>query len=398
MSAPPLPLTVAEYFAGIGLVRMGLASHRWRVVFANDISPNKYKMYRDFFPDAEDHYVVGDIFDLDPTSIPPTTLATCSFPCIDLSLAGNMNGLVSGVHSSAFWGFIHILRAQREFAPPLVLVENVPGWLYSNRGQDFRITVQALNQLGYACDVFVLDARRFTPQSRLRVFLVGTRRPTAHVRPELILTRPTSLLSKQLKQSVLQNNDLQWFYQPIPEPPPLLANGLASIVEVMNDADERWWPEAQVTRHLEMMKPAHRERVEAFKDGDLIVYRTFFRRRRDGQQRVEVRHDDLSGCLRTAVGGSGKQFLIRAGRGCLKMRAMTPREYARLQGVPDKYPIQVPVVQALTGFGDAVCAPAISWIAENVLHPLEGEGTAIYSRPLPDAQLFLFENERQSHT
>jgi DNA (cytosine-5)-methyltransferase 1 len=52
------------------------------------------------------------------------------------------------------------------------------------------------------------------------------------------------------------------------------------------------------------------------------------------------------------------------------MRAMTPREYARLQGVPDEYPIIVNGVQALTGFGDAVCVPAISWIADVVLNPL----------------------------
>jgi len=49
---------------------------------------------------------------------------------------------------------------------------------------------------------------------------------------------------------------------------------------------------------------------------------------------------------------------------------MTPREYARLQGVPDKYPIKINGVQALTGFGDAVCVPVISWIARNVLNPL----------------------------
>ena len=49
---------------------------------------------------------------------------------------------------------------------------------------------------------------------------------------------------------------------------------------------------------------------------------------------------------------------------------MTPREYARLQGVPDKYPIVAAGVQALTGFGDAVCVPVITWIAENILSSL----------------------------
>src|SRR3990172_7521581 len=128
---------------------MGLEPCGWEVIFANDISPKKQEMYKAFFPDAQHHYLVTDIFDIDAHSIPTTTLATCSFPCIDLSLAGNMNG-INGQHSSAFWGFIKALRAQGNSVPPIVLVENVPGWLYSNEGTDFRVTVRALNDLGYA--------------------------------------------------------------------------------------------------------------------------------------------------------------------------------------------------------------------------------------------------------
>ena len=136
--------TVAEYFAGIGLVRLGLEMEGWRVVFANDISEKKFEMYKGFFPNRYRHYVVGDIFQLTPNDVRTTTLATCSFPCIDLSLAGNMNG-IGGRHSSAFWGFTNILRSQGHEAPPLVMAENVPGWLHSNRGEDFRATVEALS-------------------------------------------------------------------------------------------------------------------------------------------------------------------------------------------------------------------------------------------------------------
>jgi len=398
MERPPSPLTAAEYFAGIGLVRMGLQPYGWQVVFANDISKKKYEMYEAFFPDAGAHYLVDDIFDVDPASVPPAALATCSFPCIDLSLAGNMNGMINGDHSSAFWGFIRVLKAQKESAPPLVLIENVPGWLYSNKGMDFRVTVQSLNELEYACDVFILDALRFTPQSRLRVFVVGTRLPVSYTTVELILTRPKSLLSDQLKKSVVANKDLRWFYNEIPKPPPCKSAGLAEIIELMSDSDSRWWSDNEVKRHLAMMKETHRERVEQLARGEQFFYRTFFRRRREGQQRAEVRDDDLSGCLRTAVGGSGKQFLIRAGKGSIRMRVMTPREYARLQGVPDEYPITANGVQALTGFGDAVCVPVVSWIARHVLNPLAETGSPLYQSQLPSAQLFLFENERQPKT
>ncbi|MCL4504670.1 MAG: DNA cytosine methyltransferase [Chloroflexi bacterium] len=365
-----LELTVAEYFAGIGLVRMGLEQQGWKVVFANDISLKKFEMYRTFYPASYDHYVIDDVFHLIPRNIPTTVLATCSFPCIDLSLAGNMNGIIDGKHSSAFWGFIRMLEAQGSNAPPLVLVENVPGWLLSNKGRDFRVTVQALNKLGYACDVFTLDALRFTPQSRLRVFLVGAKLPRSFSELRLIPQRSSSLLPQQLKKSIAANIDLHWFQTRIPNPPPLKTHGLANIIEQIDQSDERWWSESEVQRHLNMMAESHRERVSILANEPRTTYRTFYRRRREDQQRAEVRDDDISGCLRTAVGGSGKQFLIQAGHGQIKMRAMTPREYARLQGVPDHYPIEASSVQALTGFGDAVCVPAISWIAQNVLNPL----------------------------
>ena len=60
-------------------------------------------------------------------------------------------------------------------------------------------------------------------------------------------------------------------------------------------------------------------------------------------------------------------------------RHQAPREYARLQGVPDHYPIPLQINQALTGFGDAVCVPVIAWIAENVLNSLV---TLIQENPL----------------
>ena len=363
--------TVAEYFAGIGLVRMGLERAGWKVVFANDISPRKYEMYRGFYPKSHKHYRLSDIYDIPQREIPGATLATCSFPCVDLSLAGNMQGMVGTKHSSAFWGFVNILKVQGDQAPPMIMVENVPGWLHSNKGEDFRLTVQALNDLGYHCDVFTLDALRFVPQSRLRVFLIG-RRMEDSTRSDCtgILTRSTALLPNSLRKSVISNSDLLWFSGIVPEPPALKGNGLAEIVEQLDDADPRWWSQEEVDRHLVMMEPSHHDRVMKLAQDEQTHYRTFYRRVRGDTQRAEVRPDEIAGCLRTAVGGSGKQFLIQAGQGDVRMRTMTAREYARLQGVPDRYSLAVNGVHALTAFGDAVCVPAITWIAENVLNPL----------------------------
>jgi DNA (cytosine-5)-methyltransferase 1 len=101
-------------------------------------------------------------------------------------------------------------------------------------------------------------------------------------------------------------------------------------------------------------------------------YGTVFRRIRHGKSMAELRTDGLAGCLRTPRGGSGRQILFKAGYGKHFARLLTPRECARLMGA-NNYAIDVPLNQALFGFGDAVCVPVIKWIAANYLNPVLSE-------------------------
>jgi DNA (cytosine-5)-methyltransferase 1 len=104
----PLKKTFAEFFAGIGLMRIGLERGGWSIALANDIEEDKWQMYRDHFGDTGE-FVLGDIHKLDAATMPTVALATASFPCNDLSLAGARRGL-EGSQSSAFWGFVEILN------------------------------------------------------------------------------------------------------------------------------------------------------------------------------------------------------------------------------------------------------------------------------------------------
>ena len=362
------PLTVAEYFAGIGLFRMGLEAAGWQVVYANDWSPKRAQMYGGFFGEQ---YQVRDIFSVNPEDVPQATLATCSFPCIDLSLAGKCEG-INGSRSGAFWGFYDILKNQGQQAPPIVVLENVTGWLYSNNGNDFRAVVKSLNGLGYACDVFMLNALSFVPQSRPRVFMVGVRMAAEDGDRNPLTSRSNRLTPPKLARLMAVNSDLHWTQLDIPDPPIYKSSGFSEcVVERIAADDTRWWPENKVRKHLEMMPPSHLTRVNRMAGQRGESFRTFFRRRRADGQRAEVRDDDIAGCLRTAIGGSGKQFLVAAGSGSIRMRTLTSREYARLQGVPDIFPIVSNTErQSLNAFGDAVCVPAISWMATEVLLPL----------------------------
>ena len=137
--------TAAEFFAGIGLVRVALKHAGWSTVFANDNDPQKVEMYSSNF--GESDLDSRSINELKGRDVPNCAIATASFPCNDLSLAGARKGL-AGLHSGTFWAFTRILGEMGKRRPPLVLLENVPGFLTSHGGSDFAAAIAALNELG----------------------------------------------------------------------------------------------------------------------------------------------------------------------------------------------------------------------------------------------------------
>jgi DNA (cytosine-5)-methyltransferase 1 len=365
--------TFCEFFAGIGLVREGLESSGWSCVYANDINRKKQEIYEARFGPS-DHFHRADVWQTEAVVERihgRPALVTASFPCIDLSLAGHYRGL-AGEHSSTFFGFARVLEAMKDRRPPLVMLENVTGFLTANRGQDFAAVTRRLAGLGYWLDVFVLDACHFTPQSRPRVFVVGMspelkpaerpRRGSLWDVEETCALRPGPVVAFKRTLELPTG----WVALPLPDPPEC-----PSTLTELIDTDDRqeWWAEAEVQRHYAMMSDLHRRQVDEILATKRRWVGTIFRRIRQNTQRAEVRFDGLAGCLRTPKGGSAKQIVIAADNGKLRMRWMSPREYARLQGVPD-FPLVGTTIQQLWGFADAVCVPAIRWIDRHVLSPL----------------------------
>lgn len=364
---PPLPLTTftfAEFFAGIGLVRLALEQAGGRVLLANDIDPDKAVLYRQNFSSGD--LVVGDIHHLGAEQLPPCDVWTASFPCTDLSVAGAMKGL-AGEHSGAFWGVMRLLEKVSQ-KPRVVLLENVPGFLVANGGEDFRTAILALNQAGYACDVFAIDAAWFRPQSRQRLFVVARRE--AEPQP-LFGLQASTLRPEKLVAALHRNADLAWCVRPLPT----IVDQQPKLTDVLEDlphGHEAWWSEERVAYFMNQLSARHLATAEAMIAGQTVSCATAFRRIRGGRSMAELRTDGLAGCLRTPKGGSARQILFQAGRGERRVRLLTARECARLQGVPDWYRIDVPLNQALFGFGDAVCVPVLEWIARNYLLPVLG--------------------------
>jgi DNA (cytosine-5)-methyltransferase 1 len=358
--------TFAEFFAGIGLMRIGLERAGWRVAFANDIDEDKRQMYCEHFGDNGE-FVLGDVHQLVEHDIPNIALATASFPCNDLSLAGARRGL-AGEQSSAFWGFIEVLTKMGQRRPPMVLLENVTGFLTSHDGNDFRDALLALNRLGYAVDAMIIDAGQFVPQSRQRLFVIATKTPVVSALNDTPSFYESDCRPPALADFIMWNADINWRIRQLP-PLPVTKAKLPDILENLSPNSQVWWSRERADYLLNQMSPKHRGIAEAMIRGNRITYGTVFRRIRNERSMAELRTDGIAGCLRTPRGGSGRQILFAAGKGRFAVRLLTPRECARLMGADD-FKITVSLNQALFGFGDAVCVPVIEWVARNYLNPV----------------------------
>ena len=325
-------LRTAEFFAGMGLMRAGLNRRGIETVFANDVDESKAALYCENWGDAE--FVLGDVRNLRGRDIPTVDVATASFPCVDLSLAGYRAGL-DGTRSGVVYEFLRILR-EMDDAPSCVVLENVPGFLTVNKGRDFRAVVDALESLDYNVLHVGVDAMSFVPQSRLRVFVLGYR----DLDPPPIPTPPTDEHVDRLSDIV--RNDLEW------------------------------WGGRQLSCFLGSLSDIQAARVDAYQRRDEVTCHGAYRRTRRGAAVWEVRADEIAGALRTTAGGSGRQAVLRAGRGNFAARWMDVTEYAALQGAAGITWESVSPRRAMYAFGDAVCVPVIEWLADNCILPAYG--------------------------
>jgi len=359
-----------EFFAGGGMARLGLGEG-WACRFANDFDPVKAQAYRENFADADAHFRQGDVWALETADLPgQVDLAWASSPCQDFSLAGGRAGLAGG-RSSAFFGFWRLIEGlvAEGRAPRTLVIENVCGLLTSHGGADFTALCAALAGQGYSFGALEIDAARFLPQSRPRVFVIAARGA-----PDAALIGDSPFHSRAVRAAagrLPEDLAARWLWWRLEAPPSRNAD-LGSVLE--DDDAVAWHDPARTARLLSLMAPLHRRRLEGWRGRPGRMAGAIYRRTRmqDGArvQRAEVRFDGLAGCLRTARGGSSRQSLVVVEDGVTRTRLLTPREGARLMGLADGYRLPGGATAAFHVTGDGVAVPVVRWLAASILEPL----------------------------
>lgn len=359
-----------EFFAGGGMARAGLGA-AWECLFANDIDEKKAASYIENW--GQEHFRLADVATLETKHLPgKADVAWASFPCQDLSLAGNGKG-IHGKRSGTFWSFWQLIQQLRGEgrAPALVVLENVYGALTSNQGNDFIALCSALAKGGYRFGAAVMDAAHFVPQSRPRLFIMAVAE-NAPVPVLVVQNAPSPLWHPAAVQSAYGRlpEDMQdkWIWWNIPAPGPRRHN-FSDLIEDIPTSVE-WHTPEQTQRLIELMSDVNLKKLDVVRKAGRKAIGGVYRRTREGRQRAEVRFDNVAGCLRTPVGGSSRQTILVVKGDSVRSRLLSSREAARLMGLPDSYKIPQSYNAAYHLAGDGVVVPVVRHLAVTILEPI----------------------------
>jgi DNA (cytosine-5)-methyltransferase 1 len=345
-----------DFFAGSGLVACGFNKF-FRTVWANDICTKKAAVY--CANHGNEKFTLADIRDVTGEKLPFAHLSWASFPCQDLSLAG----LAGGIHanrSGLVWQWLRVMDEMTD-RPRILVAENVLGLLSSAGGENYKVLHKSLVERGYNVGAIVLDAVKFVPQSRPRVFVIAVDKDV--VLPEKLLDTGPNWLHPTAVTRISRGLDgWLWWYMPTP------SRRQTSVQDII-EWDAPWDTEETRKRNVGMLSKRHKDILLVGKE-PLIA--TGYKRTRGGRPVLELRFDGVAGCLRTPDGGSSRQLLVVKKDGKIKTRLLTVRETARLMGVPETFALPGSYNDGYRAMGDAVAVPVVTYLSQHLLAPLVG--------------------------
>jgi DNA (cytosine-5)-methyltransferase 1 len=269
-----------------------------------------------------------------------------------------MGGLAAS-RSGLFWQWLRVLD-EMPSRPSVIALENVVGLLSANGGEDFRLLYQALRERSYKVGPMLLDARLWVPQSRPRIFIVAV--PDHTNTTNLEDNGPNWLHPEPVRKAIVPLDDIVYWSMPRPTKRP---KTLTDII----DWNAPVFDEKRAAALLSLVAPKHQELLDKLPRTHRAVF-PGYRRTRQGKQVLELRFDDLSGCLRTAEGGSSCQFLLLFDGEKWKARKITPREAALLMGAPRSYKLSSSYNESYNAMGDAVVVHVVKHLVDHLFIPL----------------------------
>lgn len=325
-----------DLFAGIGGIRLGFENafkDKIETVFVSELDKFAQKTYSDNFQD--DIEIQGDITKIKETDIPVFDICLAGFPCQAFSLAGSRKGFeddYKGMSRGTL--FFDVARICEYHKPKVIFCENVKGLTIHDKGRTFKVIIGTLEELGYTVHYKVLNSKNYgVPQNRERIYIVAFR------------------------------NDIDSSKFQFPE-----ATDSTKTIRDILEEDEVSVQYYLSTQYIETLK-RHKARHEAKGNGFGYEIRSL---------------DGIAGTI--VCGGMGRERNLIIDKRLTNftpithikgevnrdgLRKMTPREWARLQGFPDTYKLNLANTHLYKQFGNSVSVPVVQAIAQEIKKILE---------------------------
>jgi DNA (cytosine-5)-methyltransferase 1 len=325
--------TFIDLFAGIGGIRLGFDRAGGKCVFTSEWNTFSQKTYRANFGDG--HEINGDITKIEAKDVPDHDVLLAGFPCQPFSIAGvskknslgRAHGFACETQGTLFFDVARILEKKR---PKAFLLENVKNLVSHDKGRTFEVIMRTLrNELGYTVQAKVIDAKRFVPQHRERIVIVGFREDTGFTFDDLELPEEGPRMSKILHTE----NGSEQAEAPFTEGPK------SKVAAKYTLTDNLW-------RYLQDYAAKHKAAGNGFGFG-------------------LVGPKDVARTLSARYHKDGSEILVSRGKD-KNPRRLTPRECARLMGFPEAWKIPVSDTQAYRQFGNAVAVPVFEAVAAHM--------------------------------
>lgn len=177
-------IKLLSLFSGIGAFEKALNNLNIKYELVNYCEFDKFasKAYS-LIHNVPESKNLGDITKVDESTLPKgIDLITYGFPCQDISIAGNQQGLFNEDGTPTRSGlFFEALRIITHTQPKIAIAENVKNLTSHNKGITFKIVLDSLQEAGYNNYYKVLNAKDYgIPQNRERIFIISIRKDIDH--------------------------------------------------------------------------------------------------------------------------------------------------------------------------------------------------------------------------
>ncbi|MBQ4414923.1 MAG: DNA cytosine methyltransferase [Methanomicrobium sp.] len=328
-----------DLFAGIGGIRIGFDrafGEEIQTVFVSEWDTFAQKTYSDNFID--DFEISGDITKIDEKTIPSFDICLAGFPCQAFSIAGAHGGFNDDYHGRCRGTlFLDVARICEYHKPKVIFCENVKGLVIHDHGRTFKVITETFESLGYRVFSKILNSKDFgVPQNRERIYIVCFR------------------------------NDIAPDNFDFPEG----TDRSKTIRDILDDApiSPKYYLSDVYMNTLINHKKRHESKGNGFgyeiKDLDGIAG-TIVCGGMGRERNLIIDHREHSMTPVTHIKGSINKDDIRK---------MTPREWARLQGFPDSFKLELADTHLYKQLGNSVTVNVIEAIAKKireVLHESE---------------------------